>query len=163
MNSGFVHEMDRNGAITRTTTLGAPVRAQRLTSVFGRVFTPLGPPSIGARYRLRLRVSAEAGAAYQAALALSARPGISLPSGRIPLAADPLFFLSLSGVPVFQGFSGVLDGSGGATLSVAIPNSRALRGLRVVLAAVTLGRGGIRRHRGAHGLHHSLIGALGCR
>lgn len=148
---GFVHEVDRTGTITRTASLGSPVRAQRMATVLGRTFTPLGPPATGTTYRVRLRVTAEAGVGYQAALAFSTRPGIQTPSGRIPLSADPLFFLSVSGVPIFQGFSGTLDAAGGATLSIAIPNSNALDGLRVALAAVTFDPNGIRRVVGPFG------------
>jgi hypothetical protein len=96
-----------------------------------------------------------AGEAYQVALALGHRPGIPLgTAGTLHLTADPLFALSVTGVPgLFVDFSGTLDLQGRApkTPAVNVPGVPALRGLRVFGAAVAYTSRGVRAVSNAWG------------
>ena len=122
-------------------------------AAWGRAFTPGTSPDVGKTYSLKLSSANDAGFTYQAALAFSHRPGIKTAAGVIPLAPDAMFRLSVTGAPIFRGFSGLLDSRGAAVLHVDIPNIAALRGLRLFLAAVTVDTTGIRRILGPHGFN----------
>jgi hypothetical protein len=102
------------------------------------------PPQPGATISLWLRSTPDS--PYLAAASLGNAPGIVLPDGRIvPLNPDGLFFGSVSGVfgAVFRGFVGKLDGTGAATVSIRIPDDRALVGIVFRVGFVTLGSGRI--------------------
>jgi DNA-binding beta-propeller fold protein YncE len=76
---------------------------------------------------------------YQAAASFTEGVrGYSFGSRYLPLALDPLFFLSVSNPAVFQGFSGVTDGAGTAKGAVLIPNAPALAGLFFSIGFVTV-------------------------
>jgi len=78
---------------------------------------------------------------YVAACSWDTDPGILLSDGRkIPLQPDPLFFLSLTGIPMFQNFVGVLNSSGVAEPlpSVEIPAEPALIGFRFYISYVSI-------------------------
>ena len=72
--------------------------------------------------------------------ALATGPGIPTCAGIVPLAADPLLFLSLDPTnPHFLNFAGVLAPDGAAeTSTLALPNIPALVGQSFVLAFVVL-------------------------
>ena len=73
---------------------------------------------------------AAAGDGYLVRSAFARSPGIKLPGGStVPLAVDTLFWLSGQVPWIFRNFTGVLDGKGGASASVAIPKASALVGL----------------------------------
>ncbi|MBN2490270.1 MAG: hypothetical protein JXQ29_05420 [Planctomycetes bacterium] len=149
---GFVHEFDAKlSTIVRSTALGTPRRPDNLLAAWGRAFTAASAPEVGKTYALKLLSPADASQAYRAALAFSSRPGLATPLGPIPLTPDSLFFLSLSGAPIFRGFAGALDPRGEAALAIDIPNLGALRGLRCVAAAVAADAQGLRRILGPHG------------
>jgi len=148
--AGRVNEYDAAGTFVGTTSLGSPCMPRNVITAWGRAFTPLTIPVAGARYSLRLQSRGDVGWDFGAGLAFSTRPGIATPLGPIPLNPDPLFFLSTSGVPLFKGFRGVLGLNGIAVLSIDLPPSPSLRGLRLFLAAVVANQYGIRRILGPH-------------
>jgi len=110
-----------------------------------RMLTGTARPARGAKYPITLAMPGEGGKGYQAAASFSTVPGIKTPWGHIHLEADPLFFLSLQVPSMFQGFSGILDASGTAHLTIHLPGHPALQGLRFFLAAVSIDTAGIRR------------------
>jgi hypothetical protein len=62
-----------------------------------------------------------------------------LPDGRIvPLSIDSVFLASVTNVlpGLFKNFAGVMDGNGDATISVALPNVPALKGITLYTAFV---------------------------
>jgi len=149
---GFVHEVDAKvTTFTRSTALGSPRRPENVAAAWGRAFTAASPPAIGTRYPVQLLSRSDAGEAYRVALALSPRPGIPTPLGTIPLTPDPMFFLSLSGAPLFVNFAGTLNLQGSAVVGVDIPNVKALSGVRLIMAAVVYDRAGLLRILGPHG------------
>jgi hypothetical protein len=98
-----------------------------------------GTLSGGSVYTVSFSFPRSGGQNYVAAMSLSQRPGIPLPDGRIiNLAIDPLFVLSLGGIPgITTGFAGVLDGAGGASGTIALPAGFPA-GLRVFISAVAV-------------------------
>jgi len=72
-------------------------------------------------------------------MSLSLRPGIALGDGRVlNLAVDPLFVLSLGGIPgLTTGFSGALDATGAAAGTIALPPGFP-PGVRVHVSAVAV-------------------------
>jgi hypothetical protein len=94
----------------------------------------------GGRVALSVDLPAKAGHIYVLGAAGSSQPGVSLGGGRVlPLALDPLFFLSLGSVTgVFQNFAGFLDGSGRAAAAIDVPNLPELRGLVLFVSGLTL-------------------------
>lgn len=110
-----------------------------------RMVLGLSRPSRGQPYPVLLTIPPEAGRSYLAGAAFGTLPGIPLGGGRrVPLNPDPLFVLSQTVPAVFSGFQGTLNASGVAAMTVNIPASSALVGLRFFLAAVTYNSGGIR-------------------
>ncbi len=85
--------------------------------------------------------------AFVLAFALSPNPGIPLaildPADPrvLPLAPDPLFFLSLSPSPFFSGLSGILDAAGRAGATAALPASPALAGFSLTASGLVLEAG----------------------
>lgn len=78
---------------------------------------------------------------YAFATALSARTGISLPGGRrFPLDPDDLFLATARNLlpTLFQNYRGVLDLAGNAVLKMGVPGIKALVGLEVYTAGLTL-------------------------
>jgi len=110
-----------------------------------RMLTGAGIPTPGAIYRIRLVIPSEPGRPYLAGASLGTLRGIPTTAGRIPLDPDVLLVLSRTNPAIFRGFSGLLDTTGSATLTLAIPPVRALRGLRFFVAALTYGPAGVRR------------------
>jgi len=102
-------------------------------------------PAPGATYAIELSMPAEAGQSFAAAAALGTTHGIPTPAGPIPLDPDPFFFLSLTNPQLFQNFTGALDATGRAVMSIRIPNASGLRGFRFFVAAVTHDAKSIRR------------------
>ncbi len=74
---------------------------------------------------------------YQAAASFL-EGGIPVGTRYVPLSLDSLFTLSLAAPSVFQGMSGVLDGSGNATGQVNVPAIPVLAGIPFSLAFVTI-------------------------
>jgi len=102
-------------------------------------------PARGATYPIALSMPSEAGQSFAAAAALGTTHGIPTPAGPIPLDPDPLFFLSIGNPHLFQNFTGALDVTGTAVMSIKIPNASSLRGFRFFVAAVTHDVAAIRR------------------
>jgi len=149
---GLVNELNAKATtIVSSTSLGSPRRPERAVAAWGRAFTPGTPPALGTRYQLKLQSRLDAIKPYQVALAFTPRPGIPTTKGLIPLTPDPLFFLSISGVPIFRGFSGVLGLQGTATVAIDIPGVSGLRGVHLVMAAVVFDQTGVLRILGPHG------------
>ncbi len=147
---GFVQELDAVGKTVRTTALGSPKNPRNVTAAWGRAFLPLSAPEVGKSYRVALRSRPDARKVYRTALAFSSRPGIPTPLGPVPLNPDALFYLSMSGVPMFRGFNGMLDTTGGSMLAVDIPPAGSLRGIRILMACVVVDTQGFRRILGPH-------------
>lgn len=83
---------------------------------------------------------------YQMCMALSNNRGIDVPgAGRIPVDADPLFFLTVwRFIPtVAVNFAGTLDEAGAATGRLALPNLPTLVGYPLHFAAVTFASSGV--------------------
>jgi hypothetical protein len=94
------------------------------TVLLDAVGTPAPRP--GSEYRMVLR--GRAGAAYQAATALS-NPGIPLGDGRaVPLGLDNLAVVSATNLlpGLSKSYRGTLDGNGDGRISIALPNLPAL-------------------------------------
>jgi hypothetical protein len=93
----------------------------------------------GSSYRVDFAFPGSPNSSYVAALSLAPRPGFPLPDGRvIPLALDPLFVLSLGGLPgITTGFAGRLDAQGRAQGTIALPPGFPA-GVRVFASAVAL-------------------------
>ena len=105
---------------------------------------PASPkPQPGASLKFVLR--GKAGAGYQAASSFG-RAGIPVGSGwSIPLTADPLFFLTVSGaVPaLFSNYASFLDINGDGSVKVHLPGVPALVGITIFTAFVTYDPSGI--------------------
>ncbi len=110
--------------------------------VGSRAFDALSAPRAGTAYRVGLTMLGEGGRPYIAAASLAMRPAIVAQNRRIPLRADGLLAYSLTPNPVFVGFTGWLDPTGHSMLTVNLPVGAA--GLRVFLAAITIGSGRVR-------------------
>lgn len=151
LGSGYTTIPNPNVGVLRfdaATGAATTLRAQIVGQISGvtvagtRNLCGLTVPTIGSSYQMLVSSPAESGARYVVALSAAPRPGIQVPGiGRIDLAPDPLFFLSLSGSPIFRGFQGVLDASGEARPSVNIPAIVGLRGLRFFASAITIVQG----------------------
>jgi len=102
----------------------------------------VGPARIGQTLQLKVSMPAHAGDLYVTALSFGYAPGFVLPGGvRVYLNPDPLLFLSLSGVPMFSQFQGLLSPQGEAAPAVAVPGVAALAGVRLFAAAVAFHSG----------------------
>jgi hypothetical protein len=102
-------------------------------------------PQAGRPLLLHVTVPTRPGAPYQVGVALASTPGIPVPGvGTIPLAADELLLLSISGAlpGVFTDSGGVLDARGWATATLNLPAGLPA-GFGFSVAAVTWGPGGI--------------------
>jgi hypothetical protein len=78
------------------------------------------------------------GRAYQAATALG-NSGLLLPNATVlPLSPDQIFAVSVTNVlpTVFRNYAGLMDNQGQATISLAIPNVPALKGILLYTAFV---------------------------
>jgi hypothetical protein len=99
-----------------------------------------GAPNPGETIRFDLYAPEGRGRRYQ--LATSFGPGPTWwGAHRIPLTVDPLLVLSLGGrAPrIFEGYAGTFDAYGRAVAKLHIPRGRAMVGLRLYTAFVTLG------------------------
>jgi hypothetical protein len=108
-----------------------------------------GRASPGGRYSLRLSFPYSPGAPYQIFASRGLRPGIALPGAHLYLEPDDLFTLSITGSPIFSGFSGTLDTQGVATASVNIPPIPSLVGRRIFFSVLAWdpARGGLQVSR----------------
>jgi len=108
---------------------------------FNATLYALDRPVIGTTVRLQGRT--QPGLVYQGACSLNSG-NISLGGGRnLPLAADDLFFLSLSTPAIFQDFAGGAGANGDFTMRLNLPAIQALVGLRIRAAALTYNAGGV--------------------
>lgn len=116
------------------------VRVWNGPGVVGNPVSVAGTPSFGSSITLPFTSPTTPSLGYAVAVSGGTVPGIALPDGRVvPLAAGPLFFLSVTpGNGVFTNMSGMLDPAGVASPppSVAIPNDPALVGATVYVAGV---------------------------
>jgi len=77
------------------------------------------------------------GLAYLAAASFGNKPGIPVGGRTIPLNPDPLFALTVGGLPPYlNGYAGMLDSNGVSRGSITTPNVPALIGLRFFNAFV---------------------------
>jgi hypothetical protein len=109
--------------------------------------TGTGAPRIGTTYPLQLSAVTEAGQAYVTALTMNGlAPLIRIGRRFIPLAADSLFFLTLSNVlpGLFVNFQGVLGSGGTGQARLVIPNLPPLVGIRLDGCFITYDSGGVR-------------------
>ncbi len=109
--------------------------------ILGDTTNPKPQPNTVQKFVLR----GKPGLGYQAATSFGNR-GIVLPDGRvIPLTAEPLFFLSTSGLAptIFTNYNNFLDINGDNTVQLAIPNIPALIGNTVYTGFVTFDASGI--------------------
>lgn len=100
-------------------------------------------PAIGATFVMSLDAPTSAFNPYLLALSLDWEPGVPFLTRHLPLNPDALFELSLSPSPLFQGFSGIMDGAGQAVASIQIPFVPSLIGLRFYAAYVTGNSGAV--------------------
>lgn len=98
-----------------------------------------GAPNPGATIRFDLSAPGAVGRRYQLATALGPGPS-RCGCLRIPLTVDAAFLLSVSGrVPrVFENYAGTLDQHGRAVARLHLPRDRAMIGVRLYTAFVTL-------------------------
>jgi hypothetical protein len=101
-----------------------------------RVFSPTSV-KVGVVLPIRWIATREANRVYLAAASFS-ESGFLLGNRLLPISLDALFFLSIQLPPVFNRFSGTLDGNGEATGAVVVPNAPALAGISFSLAFITV-------------------------
>jgi hypothetical protein len=134
----FVARMAPNGVVTTMHMLWAASLLQPSDiEIYGsHEVSGAGRFRAGEAYNLSFAFPGSPGAQYVAALSLRLRPGFALPDGRIVhLAADPLFFLSLGGIPgITTGFAGTLDPSGRASGAITLPAGFPV-GVRIFVSA----------------------------
>jgi len=109
--------------------------------------TATGAPRIGTTYPLLLSAVTEAGKAYVTALTMNGLlPLIRIGRRFIPLAADNLFFVTLSNAlpGLFMNFQGVLGAGGTGQARFVIPNLPPLVGIRLDGCFITYDGGGVR-------------------
>ncbi len=140
--SFFTHKvvwLKPDGTWLRTAAPGSSLVPRSVAFLPSASLLTTGSPTLGTPYPFTVDSPHEPGLAYATGMALAQAPAIPLPRGRtLPLAADALFQLSLSGAPAFAGFVGLLDGQGKGTPVLNLPNLAALQGVTVHAAAVTL-------------------------
>jgi len=109
------------------------------------VFCGTSPIPVGCPIRMTFRSPPAASLQYFAGCALASTPGLPVEWCReIPLVIDRLLLLSLCGPPpVFNGFCGILDGSGLASGYLLPPATPALAGFSfwTAFATITWGSG----------------------
>ncbi|MBN2490521.1 MAG: hypothetical protein JXQ29_06710 [Planctomycetes bacterium] len=94
---------------------------------------------VGSGLRIDWIAANSPGKFYKGAAAFTERiAGIQFLNRYFPLAADNLFFASLTAPSVFQRFEGLLDTTGTAVGAVNVPNIPALAGLYFSIAFVTV-------------------------
>lgn len=100
----------------------------------------VGTATPGGTVSLVINEPTAAGRAYLLRSAFNRTPTINLPGvGAVPLAADPLFFLSGQLPTVFQNYAGTLSATGTGGGAVAIPNTASLIGVDFYSAFVAVG------------------------
>jgi len=125
----------------RVTDLFAPAPVVRKRARFRSATAPLP----GRRLRLELLAPDDPGCSYQAATGLTRKLGRIIDDlGVLPLDPDPLFRLSLRGVPPFHGYAGRLDGRGRAVAAIDVPGLSALTGVALYTAAIVFDSKGFR-------------------
>jgi len=118
---------------------GRSLRAARLqrppTFIVGS-----GKPSPGQVIRLDLISEGDRKCRYQLATALGGGP-TRFGKFNLPIAFDPVFFLSVSAraPQVFESYAGVLNGKGRARAKLHLPDNRAIIGIRIHSAFITFG------------------------
>jgi len=132
-----------NPAVITTLASGSPFSDLNGCAVVPElhVFMVSGNPSPGTRATLGVTSSGAALGIYAFASALSNKHGIPLPGGKVlPLDPDGIFFATASNLlpTIFLNYQGILDISGMATLHIAVPNMKALVGITVYTAGITL-------------------------
>ncbi len=128
----------RNNVVT--TIAAVPSARPRAATVAGsRHLCALNEAKPGQTYRLLVSSPGQPSVPYAVALSFDYRPGIAVGGGRkVYLQPDALFALSLGNAGIFANMQGVLDASGEAVATIAIPTARVLRGVRFFAAAVTI-------------------------
>lgn len=102
---------------------------------------------IGTSTTLQLTMPGEANRGYLLVASESVQPGLVLPGGGVlPVAFDVLFALSLTPDPIFQDFTGFLDGLGQATATVNVPYYPPIVGLSACFSALTFDDVGTAEH-----------------
>lgn len=149
----FRRSVDLNPLNIRSGAKGCAIAPRRQTLYTDQTSTPLelleidlGLPRVeaadtvpvGRTLAITWTAGADAGLVYQAAASFTEGAGVRLGSRYVPLAVDPLFFLSLTTPALFGNFQGQLDGNGTATGFVQVPSIPMLSGQVFYLAFVTV-------------------------
>jgi len=92
---------------------------------------------VGTVLPIRWIATREANRVYLAAASFT-ESGFPLANRLVPLTLDVLFFLSIQLPPVFNRFSGTLDGNGEALGAVVVPNAPAVAGIAFSIGYVTV-------------------------
>jgi len=98
-----------------------------------------GKPTPGGTVSLMLESPSDGGLPYQAACSLGQGP-IMFGARKLELSPDALMALSVSGLlpSLFKSFAGLLDAAGKGQADIVLPNTPAIKGLRIYNAFVTL-------------------------
>jgi len=145
----YQHGVNHDGSVIAFTSKRDPVgnpQPDHEVWIFEDGLRQTGRPVTGSVVTFLLNDPAAAGDGYLVRSAFARSPGFKLPGGAtVPLAMDPLFGLSGQMPWIFRNYSGVLDGKGGASASVAIPRVSALVGLSFYTSFVSY-RNSIKAH-----------------
>lgn len=107
----------------------------------GAYLLPTSTPTLGgtAAFDISDTTTSAAGAPYQTACSITSNSGILFNGDRVALDMDALFLASWPSPPAaFTNFSGMLDSTGLASLSLAVPNDPSLSGTPFRIQAVVL-------------------------
>jgi hypothetical protein len=105
----------------------------------GATIVGSGKAQIGTPMAYKLTAKKDAGLPYQVGSSFGTGP-IAIDTRNLGLSADTLLVLSVSNLfpTIFDQYTGLLDASGGGTATLNIPNEKALVGLDVHTAFITL-------------------------
>jgi len=96
-------------------------------------------PRLGQRFDQEIFSPDDASLPYHAATALSNRFGLILDGfGVMPVDKDPLFHMSVRGLPPFLNYIGTLDRTGRSTLTIRIPPAASLMGVDLYTTALVI-------------------------
>lgn len=129
----FRRGLNHDGSVIAFTSARDPagkVQPDKEVWIFEDALRQTGRPVTGSVVTFGLNDPAAAGHGYLVRSAFARSPGIPIPGGAtVPLAVDALFGLSGQIPWIFRNYAGVLDATGRASASVAIPSAPALVGL----------------------------------
>jgi hypothetical protein len=136
-NPPWLFRVDRTQRVSSLTS-NVPDYATDIEVYGRRNVSATTTPQPGATFPLHFSELKHPGALYVAAASFATRPGLATTAGILDLAADGLFYASLSSAPLFAGFAGRLDQAGSAVGTISIPQA-VPRGTRFFVSFVTIG------------------------